>query len=76
MKIRNGDKVMISDRNPNHLGHGITAYAGWSGTVIELSNNGAFSIDCGGRILTIATTTKLLVENVAGNWVLIKHKIK
>ena len=76
MKIQNGDKVMISDRNPNHLGFGVTAYAGWKGKVTELNESGAFIIDCGGRTLAISTTTKLLVEDTSGSWVLIKHKVK
>lgn len=76
MKISNGDKVMISDKNPNHLGHGVTAYAGWRGKVTELSNDGMFTMDMGDRYLIITRTTYLLVEDIAGSWVRIKHKIK
>jgi len=76
MKIKNGDRVMVSERNPNHLGHGITAYAGWQGKVTELQDNGGFTLDCGDRSLVISKSKKLLLEDINGSWVLIDHKIK
>lgn len=75
MKIKIGDKVMISDRNPNHLGFGITAYAGWEGIVENIGNCNNISIDCGSRTLHITKTIKLLVEDINGSWVLVKHKV-
>ena len=76
MEIRNGSRVMVSDRNKNHLGFGVTAYAGWSGKVTDLNKDGSFVIDDGKRLLVISRTTKLLVEDISGSWVLIKHKVK
>lgn len=74
--IKNGDIVIISERNRNHLGSGITAYAGWRGRVVNLDKDGCFGLDCDSRYLAICTTTKLLVKDLGGNLRLIKHKIK
>jgi hypothetical protein len=46
MKIQNGDIVMISERNKNHLGFGITAYAGLQGKVTNLNITGNFILNC------------------------------
>lgn len=75
MKISIGDKVMVSDRNPNHLGYGVTAYAGWQGRVTHMFDNGGLQMDCGTRTLIISRTTKMLVEDISGSWVLVKHKV-
>ena len=39
MKI--GDKVKMSERNPNHLGNGVDAYAGMEDMVTDIYNDGA-----------------------------------
>lgn len=76
MVVKNGDEVMVSDRNKNHLGFGVTTYAGWYGKVTDLNENGSFVIDDGKRLLVITHTIKILVRDISGSWVLINHKIK
>lgn len=44
MKI--GDKVKMSEKNPNHLGRGVCAYAGMEGVVDWMAEDGSFSLDC------------------------------
>lgn len=39
-----GDKIMISDTNPNHLGTGVSAYAGFEGELVEIYSDGGFCI--------------------------------
>ncbi len=42
-----GDAVVVSKRNPNHLGTNVSAYAGFSGVVDEVFNDGSFCIFSG-----------------------------
>lgn len=51
MKI--GDKVKMSERNPNHLGNGVDAYAGMEGLVTDVYDNGEFVLNCGSSILVV-----------------------
>ena len=51
MKI--GDKVKMSDKNPNHLGNGVDAYAGMKGIVENIYDDGAFCLNCGSSILVV-----------------------
>ncbi len=67
---------MVSDRNPNHLGFGVTAYAGWQGRVESIGDCNNLSIKTETATLHITSTTKLLVEDVSGSWILIKHRVK
>jgi hypothetical protein len=48
-----GDEVIVSDKNPNHLGFGVCAYAGMKGKVIEIWEDNAFALDCGGSTLVV-----------------------
>lgn len=51
MKI--GDKVKMSERNQNHLGNGVDAYAGMEGIVTDIHDDGAFCLNCGNCILVV-----------------------
>lgn len=51
MKI--GDNVIVSDRNPNHLGYGVCAYAGMSGIVTDVGEDGSFIVQCATSILIV-----------------------
>ena len=51
MKI--GDKVRMSERNPNHLGYGVDAYAGMEGVVTDIYDNGSFVLNCENCILVV-----------------------
>ena len=48
-----GDKVKMSERNPNHLGNDVDAYAGMEGVVTDISEDGAFVLNCGNCILVV-----------------------
>jgi hypothetical protein len=52
-KMKIGDKVKMSDKNPNHLGYGVDAYAGMEGIVTEIYNDGAFVLKCETSILVV-----------------------
>lgn len=76
MKI--GDKVKMSDRNPNHLGYGVDAYAGMEGVVTDVYEDGAFILDCGNCTL-VAPMNNAYKQPKKGYWVwlngeLIFHK--
>ena len=45
MKIKNGDHVIWSKRNLNHLKNDICVYSGFSGTVSDLQTDGSFIIN-------------------------------
>jgi hypothetical protein len=51
MKI--GDNVKMSERNPNHLGNSVDAYAGMEGIVTNIYEDGAFVLNCGSSILVV-----------------------
>lgn len=51
MKI--GDKVIISDRNPNHLGYGVSAYAGMEGIVSDIYDDNGFCLECNSSVLIV-----------------------
>lgn len=51
--MRIGDKVRMSEHNPNHLGNGVSAYAGMEGVVSDIYDDGAFVLDCGSSILVV-----------------------
>jgi hypothetical protein len=51
MKI--GDEIVISDRNPNHLGYGVSGYARMKGILTEIWDDNGFAIDCGGCSLVV-----------------------
>jgi hypothetical protein len=52
-KMKIGDKVKMSDKNPNHLGNGVDAYAGMEGIVENIYDDGAFVLNCGSSILVV-----------------------
>jgi dissimilatory sulfite reductase (desulfoviridin) alpha/beta subunit len=51
--MKKGDVVKMSDRNPNHLGHDVDAYAGMEGIVTDIYEDGAFCLDCGNCALVV-----------------------
>jgi hypothetical protein len=51
MKV--GDNVVMSYQNQNHIGNGVCAYAGMSGVVTDVYDDGAFSLNCGNCILVV-----------------------
>ena len=48
-----GDKVMVSRRNPNHLGTNVSAYAGFSGIISEVFKDDSFCIFSGQSTLVV-----------------------
>lgn len=52
-KMKIGDKVKMSDKNPNHLGNDVDAYTGMEGIVENLYEDGAFVLNCGSSILVV-----------------------
>lgn len=52
-KLKLGDEVIMSDRNPNHLGYGVCAYSGMKGIVSEICDDGAFVLNCGTSTLVV-----------------------
>lgn len=48
-----GDIVKMSDKNPNHLGNDVDAYAGMVGIVTDVWEDGAFALDCKTSILVV-----------------------
>jgi len=71
MKI--GDSVKISDKNPNHLGRDVSAYANMEGIVTDLWEDGSFAIKTSSSVLVVP------LHNKDGIWIylndtLIFHK--
>ena len=48
-----GDKVCMSDRNKNHLGNGVDAYARMEGVVTDIWDDNGFALDCGTSVLVV-----------------------
>lgn len=63
-----GDKVKMSERNPNHLGYGISAYAGMEGVVTDIYDDGAFALNCGSSILVVPMN-KVNKQPKKGVWI-------
>lgn len=51
--MKKGDKVKMSERTPNHLNNGVSAYAGMEGIVVDIYDDGAFVLNCGSSILVV-----------------------
>lgn len=66
MKI--GDTVKMSNKNPNHLGNGVDAYAGMKGIVTDIYDDGAFALNCGNCILVVPMNNAFK-EAKKGVWV-------
>lgn len=63
-----GDKVKMSERNPNHLGYGVDAYSGMEGVVTDIYEDGAFALDCGSSILVVPMNN-LFKKPKKGVWI-------
>ena len=61
MKI--GDKVKMSNKNLNHLGYDVCAYAGMEGVVSDVYDDGSFVIDCGNSTLVVPMNNSLKQPN-------------
>ena len=73
IKMKIGDKVKISDKNPNHLGRDVSAYADMEGIVTDLWEDGSFAIKTPSSVLVVP------LHNKDGIWIylndmLIFHK--
>jgi translation initiation factor IF-1 len=44
--MKQGDRVKVSDKNLNHLGNDVCAYANMEGIVHDVWPDGGFSLDC------------------------------
>lgn len=51
--MKMGDTIKMSDKNPNHLGYGVSAYAGMEGIVTDVWEDGAFAISTKTSILVV-----------------------
>jgi len=71
MKI--GDKVKMSERNPNHLENGVDAYAGMEGIVTDIYDDGAFSLNCGNSILVVPMNNAFKQQK-KGVWIWLNGK--
>lgn len=67
MKI--GDKVKISKKNPNHLGHGVCAYAGKEGIVSDIYEDNSFILDCGNSTLVVPMNNWEFKPQKKGIWI-------
>jgi predicted RNA-binding protein (virulence factor B family) len=67
-KIKKGDKVKMSDRNPNHLGNGVHACAGMEGVVFDIDKDGSFILDCG-TISLVVPMNDAFKQPKKGVWV-------
>jgi hypothetical protein len=56
--MKKGDHVKISNKNRNHLGYDVCAYANMEGIVSDLWPDGGFSLDCGTAWLVIPMKTR------------------
>lgn len=77
MKI--GDKVIISAKNPNHLGYGVSAYAGMEGIVSDIWEDNSFTLKC--ETSTLVVPMKSHFKHKKGIWIwlngeLVFHKRK
>lgn len=48
-----GDTVKMSEKNLNHLGNDVCAFAGYQGKVVQIWEDGAFCIDNGSSELVV-----------------------
>lgn len=65
-KIIIGDKIKISNRNKNHLGNDVSAYANMEGIVENIYRDGSFVLNCGSAIL--------VCPKINGMWLIKKGK--
>ncbi len=66
MKI--GDTVKMSTKNPNHLGNGVSAYAGMTGIVTDIYDDGGFCLNCGTSFLVVPMNTPFKTKR-KGVWI-------
>lgn len=72
MKI--GDIVKMSDRNTNHLGNDVCAYAGMKGIVTYISDDGAFCLDCGTSTLVVPMNNAYK-QKIKGIWIWVNDNL-
>lgn len=78
MKV--GDTVVISNKNKNHLGNDVCAYAGMKGIVTDVWDDNSFCLNCQTSILVVPMRNAFK-EKRKGVWVelngtLVFHKSK
>ena len=63
-----GDKVKMSDKNRNHLGNDVCAYAGMEGLVTDVYDDGAFALRCNSARL-IVPMNNAYKRRIKGVWI-------